>query len=84
MLLVDVVFLCRTLDSSSEAEEEEGAGVTGEDLKMLFAYIDEKDGGPPWQLMMDRATSTLTFRAWRRDPKVMDCPCTFVVIVIFS
>lgn len=59
-----------SFDSSVAAHEEQQVGVTEEDLKALSAYIDEKDGGPPWHLMMDHSTSTLSFRAWRRDPKV--------------
>ncbi|XP_020252182.1 stAR-related lipid transfer protein 7, mitochondrial-like isoform X1 [Asparagus officinalis] len=53
-------------DDSSETEKEH-VGVTEEDLKMLLAYINEKDGGSPWNLMMDNSTSTLSFRVWRRD-----------------
>lgn len=61
-------------------EEEEQAGVTEQDLKVLLAYIDEKDGGLPWQLFMDGATPTLSFRAWRRDPKVRNYSCIYAVV----
>ncbi|KAF8010319.1 hypothetical protein BT93_J1058 [Corymbia citriodora subsp. variegata] len=40
------------------------------DLKELMSYITESDGGPPWRLMMERPTSTLTYQAWCRDPPV--------------
>lgn len=40
------------------------------DLKELMSYITESDGGPPWQLMMERPTQTLTYQAWFRDPPV--------------
>ncbi|XP_030476631.1 uncharacterized protein LOC115693713 [Syzygium oleosum] len=40
------------------------------ELKELMSHIMESDGGPPWQLMMERPTPTLTYKAWCRDPQV--------------
>ncbi|XP_030524305.1 uncharacterized protein LOC115736648 [Rhodamnia argentea] len=40
------------------------------ELKELMSHITESDGGPPWQLMMDKTTPTLTYQAWCRDPPV--------------
>ncbi|XP_077250120.1 uncharacterized protein LOC143889704 [Tasmannia lanceolata] len=55
--------------STSSDDEDERPGVTEADLNTLISYIDETDGGPPWQLMMNLSTTELAYQAWRRDPE---------------
>lgn len=40
------------------------------DLHHLWQLVEEKDGGLPWIQMMDRSTPTMSYKAWRREPKV--------------
>lgn len=54
--------------SFSDADNEQVA-VTEEDLETLMSYIDGTDGGPSWQLMMERSTASLQYQAWHRDPE---------------
>ena len=44
--------------------------VTEDDLEHLWKLVEVKDGGPTWIQMMDRSTQTMSYQAWRRDPKV--------------
>ncbi|KAL6003658.1 hypothetical protein ACLOJK_023891 [Asimina triloba] len=55
--------------SFSGAESEQPT-VTDADLETFFSYENEEDGGPPWQLMMEKSTASLAFKAWRRDPEI--------------
>ncbi|XP_020424598.1 stAR-related lipid transfer protein 7, mitochondrial isoform X1 [Prunus persica] len=48
--------------------EQECSELNEDDVKVLVSHIDETDGGPPWKLMMERSTPTLTYQAWYRDP----------------
>ncbi|OWM76313.1 uncharacterized protein LOC116210345 isoform X2 [Punica granatum] len=45
------------------------------DLKELISLINERDGGPSWQLLMERANSALLYQAWYRDPPVGPMQC---------
>ncbi|XP_058786692.1 uncharacterized protein LOC131661248 [Vicia villosa] len=59
-------------DSSSstpDSSEDTSNGVTVDDLHHLYKLVEEKDGGLPWIHMMDRSTPTLSYQAWRREPK---------------
>eukprot|EP00268_Persea_americana_P031491 TRINITY_DN3068_c0_g2_i3.p1 TRINITY_DN3068_c0_g2~~TRINITY_DN3068_c0_g2_i3.p1 ORF type:complete len:417 (-),score=75.64 TRINITY_DN3068_c0_g2_i3:340-1590(-) len=49
--------------------ENEKLSVTTEDLEHLCELVEVKDGGPTWIQMMDRSTPTMSYQAWRRDPK---------------
>lgn len=51
--------------------EQECSELNEDDVKVLVSHIDETDGGPPWKLMMERSTPTLTYQAWYRDPPVI-------------
>ncbi|KAI4340950.1 hypothetical protein MLD38_025737 [Melastoma candidum] len=44
--------------------------LTEGDLKELWLLVEEKDGGPEWMHIMDRYTLTMSYQAWRRDPKM--------------
>jgi hypothetical protein len=44
--------------------------ITDEDLSSFMKRLDETDGGPAWQLMMDRSATNVNYQAWRRDPEV--------------
>ncbi|KAL5737116.1 hypothetical protein ACOSQ2_031904 [Xanthoceras sorbifolium] len=55
--------------SSSPLNEERTNVVTEEDLEHLWKLVEVKDGGPTWIHMMDRSTQTMSYQAWRRDPK---------------
>ncbi|KAH9322076.1 hypothetical protein KI387_016715, partial [Taxus chinensis] len=44
--------------------------VTNGDLEHLCSLLEVKDGGPVWHQVMDRTTATMSYQAWRREPKV--------------
>ncbi|XP_060963562.1 uncharacterized protein LOC115716876 isoform X1 [Cannabis sativa] len=58
-------------DEFSVLELDEGDSnlVNVEDLEHLFQLVEMKDGGPTWIPMMDRSNPTMSYKAWRRDPK---------------
>ncbi|GLJ45419.1 hypothetical protein SUGI_0956210 [Cryptomeria japonica] len=62
----------RDTDEQPPADEsvQEQEIVTFEDLRNLFCLLEDKDGGPVWQLMMDKSTPNITYQAWRRDPEI--------------
>ncbi|MCO5592378.1 hypothetical protein L7F22_046380 [Adiantum nelumboides] len=39
------------------------------DLLDLHRKVHGKEGGLPWELMMERSATGMTYQAWRRDPK---------------
>ncbi|KAJ6410925.1 hypothetical protein OIU84_007642 [Salix udensis] len=53
----------------NEEQSNLASQVTEEDLEHLYQLVEVKDGGPTWMHMMDRSTSTMSYKAWRRDPK---------------
>ncbi|KAL9251380.1 StAR-related lipid transfer protein 7, mitochondrial-like protein [Drosera capensis] len=55
--------------SSSKVEGEDQPAVVADDFRHLFRLVEEADGGPSWIQMMDRSTPTMSYHAWRRDPK---------------
>ncbi|GJN24747.1 hypothetical protein PR202_gb12506 [Eleusine coracana subsp. coracana] len=45
--------------------------VTEKDLEHLLQLLDNKESGDTtWQHLMERTTSNMTYRAWRREPEV--------------
>uniref|UniRef100_A0A0D3GN39 START domain-containing protein n=1 Tax=Oryza barthii TaxID=65489 RepID=A0A0D3GN39_9ORYZ len=45
--------------------------VTEKDLKHLVQLLDNKESGDTtWQHLMERTTSNMTYKAWRREPEV--------------
>ncbi|TKY74018.1 StAR-related lipid transfer protein 7 [Spatholobus suberectus] len=54
---------------ASSSSEEISDAVTIADLHHLWLLVEEKDGGLPWIQMMDRCTPTMSYKAWRREPK---------------
>ena len=45
--------------------------VTEEDLEHLLQLLDNKESGDTaWQNLMERTTSNMTYKAWRREPEV--------------
>ncbi|KAL2339547.1 hypothetical protein Fmac_007487 [Flemingia macrophylla] len=55
--------------SSPKSSEETSDAVALADLHHLWQLVEEKDGGLPWIQMMDRSTPTMSYKAWRREPK---------------
>lgn len=55
--------------SSQKSGEDTSNGVTIDDLHHLYKLVEEKDGGLPWIQMMDKSTPTMSYQAWRREPK---------------
>lgn len=55
-----------TTDKETRADQEI---VTCKDLKNLFDLLEDKDGGPKWQMMMEHSTPEMTYEAWHREPK---------------
>ncbi|KAH8959257.1 hypothetical protein BDL97_06G069900 [Sphagnum fallax] len=43
--------------------------ITDEDLSSFMKQLDEADGGPAWQLLMERSATNLKYQAWRREPE---------------
>jgi hypothetical protein len=45
--------------------------VTEKDLEHLLQLLDNKESGDTtWQHLMERTTSNMTYKAWRREPEV--------------
>lgn len=44
------------------------SAVGEQDLRDLHRRLEYKDGGLPWDLMMERKAPGITYQAWRRDP----------------
>ncbi|KAK4795301.1 hypothetical protein SAY86_013295 [Trapa natans] len=58
-------------ESSSVLQERDASSlVMDDDLQHLWRLVEVKDGGPAWIQMMERSTSTMSYKAWRRDPEV--------------
>ncbi|KAJ3693982.1 hypothetical protein LUZ60_009462 [Juncus effusus] len=55
--------------SLEEREAKQKLKVTGEDLLYLYRLVEESDGGPTWQHMMDKSLNNFTYQAWRREPE---------------
>ena len=51
-------------------EEEDRAIVNTADLRDLCMRLDERDGGPPWELLMEKRCPGMKYTVWRRDPEV--------------
>ncbi|XWS50188.1 hypothetical protein CRYUN_Cryun12cG0067600 [Craigia yunnanensis] len=56
--------------SSSQIKKEKTGFVTDGDFEHLWKLVEEKDEGPAWIHMMDRATPTMGYQAWRRDLEI--------------
>ncbi|KAK4749741.1 hypothetical protein SAY87_027190 [Trapa incisa] len=54
----------------SEESSRKPSLLTEEDLKKPCELIQMKDGGPTWIHMLDRSSRRMSYRAWRRDPKI--------------
>jgi len=51
--------------------EGEHDTVTEKDLEHLLQLLDNKESGDTaWQNLMERTTSNMTYKAWRREPEV--------------
>ncbi|EFJ21392.1 hypothetical protein SELMODRAFT_228472 [Selaginella moellendorffii] len=58
-----------TQSSSSPGDQQQAnCAVSDEDLRKFLLLLEERDGGPAWQMMMDRSTTGMAYQAWRRDP----------------
>jgi hypothetical protein len=68
--VIDLFFTLFKPCSSPKSGEDTSDGVTFDDLHHLYKLVEEKDGGLPWIQMMDKSTPTMSYQAWRREPKV--------------
>lgn len=55
-------------------QESVGTGLNGsaievEDLQQFYLKLHHKDGGPPWEFLMEHSIPGMTYQAWRRDPQ---------------
>jgi len=51
--------------------EDEHDTVTEKDLEHLLQLLDNKESwDTAWQNLMERTTSNMTYKAWRREPEV--------------
>ncbi|GAB2286279.1 hypothetical protein Dimus_020696 [Dionaea muscipula] len=66
---LNVKNIAKVVEHSSKPEIEEQLVVIESDFEHLFLLVEKKDGGPSWIQVMDRSTSTMSYRAWRRDPE---------------
>lgn len=57
----------QTTDKATGADQEI---VNFKDLETLWLLLENKDGGPEWQMMMEHSTSKMTYQAWRRESKI--------------
>ncbi|KAK4257670.1 hypothetical protein QN277_007231 [Acacia crassicarpa] len=53
-------------ESSLSQVENNKSLLTEQDLEHLRKLVEEKDGGPAWVQMMDRSTTRMSYKAWRR------------------
>ena len=58
--------MCSELIVKEEVKREV---VTTEDLARFMKMLDGTDGGPAWNIMMDKSVTDMTYQAWRRDPE---------------
>jgi hypothetical protein len=70
--------------SSPKSGEDTSDGVTFDDLHHLYKLVEEKDGGLPWIQMMDKSTPTMSYQAWRREPKVSYILFLFLIVLRFN
>ncbi|KAI7999412.1 Phosphatidylcholine transfer protein [Camellia lanceoleosa] len=72
VLIVVLILKSEITKSSLHLEKEKLAVVVivaKDDLEYSCRLVEKKDGGPSWIQMMDRSTPSLSYQAWRRDPK---------------
>ncbi|XP_042405881.1 uncharacterized protein LOC121996114 isoform X1 [Zingiber officinale] len=43
--------------------------LTDADMEHLFRLVEETDGGPAWQKMMDKSLPNMAYQAWKREPE---------------
>jgi hypothetical protein len=60
------LWICSELVVKEEVKKEV---VTTEDLAQFMKMLDGTDGGPTWNIMMDKFVPDMTYQAWRRDPE---------------
>ncbi|CAI7797725.1 unnamed protein product [Closterium sp. NIES-54] len=53
----------------SVSEEDMELVLTEDDLEEFCAKVEGKDGGPEWQLMMEKTAKGMQYTGWRRDPE---------------
>ncbi|KAI5061041.1 hypothetical protein GOP47_0023546 [Adiantum capillus-veneris] len=58
--------------------------VGNEDLRDLHRRYYYKDGGLPWELMMERSIPGMTYQAWRREPQELKGPTEYRSLTIFE
>ncbi|GJP29140.1 hypothetical protein CLOM_g11327 [Closterium sp. NIES-68] len=51
------------------AESDMELVLTEDDLEEFCAKVEGKDGGPEWQLMMEKSIKGMQYTGWRRDPE---------------
>lgn len=59
--------MCSEPDAKERTKKEV---VTNEDLDKLMTLANGKDGGPEWQIFLDKSIHDLKYQAWRREPEV--------------
>lgn len=64
--------------SSSKLDEKIKNFVGEGDLEHIYKLVEEKDGGLPWNAVMDRSTSNMSYQAWKREPEVCSIFCVYL------
>lgn len=58
------------------------SAVSEQDLLELHRRLNGREGGLPWDIMMERSAPGMTYQAWRRDPQ--DGPTEYKSCTIFE
>eukprot|EP00250_Pteridium_aquilinum_P010289 c19271_g1_i1 orf=257-1570(-) len=45
------------------------SAIQNEDLREFYQKLHYKDGGPPWEFLMEHSIPGMAYQAWRRDPQ---------------
>ncbi|XP_074585677.1 uncharacterized protein LOC141841405 isoform X2 [Curcuma longa] len=59
----------QAVDTRADEKMSEEPVVTDADMEHLFRLVEETDGGPAWQKMMDKSLSSMAYQAWKREPE---------------
>ncbi|XP_042376245.1 uncharacterized protein LOC121969964 isoform X1 [Zingiber officinale] len=60
-----------TANTMADEKSSDKPVVTDEDVEHLFRLVEETDEGPVWQKMMDKSLPSMSYQAWKREPKTL-------------
>ncbi|MCO5563574.1 hypothetical protein L7F22_017219 [Adiantum nelumboides] len=82
----------QSIEERDAAPQPDGSGsinlarsaVSNDDLRDLHRRFHYKDGGRPWELMMERSVPGMSYLAWRREPLEYKGPTEYRSQTIFE